>query len=194
LKKQKALLLTLILVTALPLLASGSGEEGGGGHHFNWADFLGRILNSTVLFGGLWFLMRKPAGSFLESKSIEVRNDIEGRREKIKQAEQNVADLKNRVDLIQDEIRQFLKEASENATREKQEIVKNAGLEAERLEQLVREMVANELGAYLREVKGIVIDEAVRRFREKDLAKMSEADHSRIIDRNIEECARIENG
>lgn len=65
--KVLALLVMLVLVVA-PAMAEDGGGHGGEGHHFSWVSFFGKIFNSTVLFGGLIFFLRKPLINLMAQK------------------------------------------------------------------------------------------------------------------------------
>ncbi len=183
--------ISFFLLICLLLYGVVCGSETEGHHHFSWADFIGRILNSLILFGGLYYLLRKPAGKFLQAKSEGIKDDIEKRRQKIAQNEQELVKLQKRIEKLQEEIEEFITDAEKRAGMEKEEILKNADQEGERIKNLVREMVANELQQYLKNLKTTVIDEALRRFKETEIQKLSPDDHLKLIDKNIEECLKI---
>ncbi|HLP61184.1 MAG TPA: hypothetical protein VK186_20245, partial [Candidatus Deferrimicrobium sp.] len=52
-------------------------------HGFNWWGFFGKLFDSTILFGGIIYLLRKPLINLLAQKSDEVKNDIIAREEQL---------------------------------------------------------------------------------------------------------------
>jgi F0F1-type ATP synthase membrane subunit b/b' len=64
----------LSLLLVLPLLLFMSAEEGR--HGSATLDFLGKVVNFVILFGGLTFVLRKPVRALLKKRSAEIEQTL----------------------------------------------------------------------------------------------------------------------
>ena len=106
-----------------------SGEAG----HIDWFSLLAKVFNSTVLFGGLILLLRKPLIQMLSQKSPAVRNDIEEREKILAATEIRLQDVRRRLAEVAAEV-DGIKNGAETAGRAELARLEEAGrLEAERI-------------------------------------------------------------
>jgi F0F1-type ATP synthase membrane subunit b/b' len=56
-------------------------------HEANPAEFIGKVVNFFILFGGLTYLLYKPVRKFLEGRSKEISHSIQESRESRQDAE-----------------------------------------------------------------------------------------------------------
>ncbi|MBN1195988.1 MAG: hypothetical protein JXA62_01125 [Candidatus Aminicenantes bacterium] len=161
------------------------GAEGEG-HGFNWTGFLGKVFNSTVLFGGLIYLMRKPLIRLLSDQSRNVRVEIEDRRESIQASSGDYQSLKKRLESLEAEIAEITRQAEENGKRERTRIEAEGQAEAERIAKLTEEEIRNRVDAAVRRLKARVAEMAIQRFREDIQDQLDSDRHRRIMEKNIE--------
>lgn len=180
---RNTLFLTLLLI--LSMATWGSGGEAHA-HAFDWTAFLGKVFNSTILFGGLIYALRKPLIRLLSEQSSQVRLDIEERRGQIKSATADYESLRKRLDDLEREIREISDQARENGERERLRIEAEGKAEAERIARLTEEEIGNRVDAAVRRLKSRVAEMAIQRFRDDIRDQLDAERHSRIIDRNIE--------
>lgn len=176
---------TVFLALFLLLSLTAWGSEGG--HHgFDWFGFLGKVFNSTVLFGGLIYLMRKPLIRLLSDQSRNVRVDIEDRRKSIQASTRDYESLQKRLTTLEAEVREITRQAEENGMRERSRIEAEGRMEAERIAKLTEEEIRNRVDAAVRRLKAQVAEMAIQRFREDIQDQLDPDRHRRIMEKNIE--------
>ncbi|MDY0298051.1 MAG: ATP synthase F0 subunit B [Acidobacteriota bacterium] len=175
-----------IIVFIMVSLTAWSAEPGGHGHGFDWFGFLGKVFNSTVLFGGLIYLLRKPLIRLVSDQSRSVRADIEDRRKSIQASDADYAALKKRLEGLEAEIREIRRQAEENGKRERSRIEADGRAEAERIARLTREEIGNRVDAAVRRLKDRVAEMAIQRFKEEIQGQLDAERHRRIMEKNIE--------
>jgi F0F1-type ATP synthase membrane subunit b/b' len=179
--KKKALFIFFALALA-PGLAASSGEGG----HIDWFSVLAKVFNSTVLFGGLILLLRKPLIQMLSQKSLSVRNDIEEREKILAATEIRLQDVRRRLAEVAAEVA-VIKNGAETAGRAELDKLEKAGrVEAERIVSLSEAEIRQRVDAAVRAVRGRIADLAIERFREDFKKGLDAATQQKIIDRNID--------
>jgi F-type H+-transporting ATPase subunit b len=181
--KRVFLILVLALLLAGTLLAAEA--EGAAAHHFDWVAFLARIVNAAILFGGMWFLLRKPVGNFLSHRSQTIRADIEAREAHLKETEQRLAEISGRLDQIAREIAGIKHEAETQGEAEKARLHETAQKESQRLLDLAATEADNRVQTAVREFKGAVADDIIRQFKQEIAASLDGKAHLNLIDDNI---------
>ncbi len=115
----KGLKVFVIVIVSMLLSSTLYAGGEGGEHHFNWMGFLGKLFNSTVLFGGLIFLLRKPLIKLLSEKTLEVKNDIIQREELLKTTTTQLEEIKKRLEKIEEEVGGMKNSAGKSGEEEK---------------------------------------------------------------------------
>jgi F-type H+-transporting ATPase subunit b len=178
----------LILVLTSAVFAEG---EHGGEHKFDWWGFLGKLLNSTILFGGLILLLRKPIINLLAQKSLDVKDDINQREEELTKTSRQLEDLKDRLVKIEEEVADIKKAAEISGNVEKKRIEELGANEARRILELTEAEIATKVENSVRNLKSRIADMTIEHFK-KDIGKqLDKKAHERIIEKNIEKCGDI---
>lgn len=178
-----ALLCSFVLFAADESGTNGHGEQGS---HFNWTGFLGQVLNSTILFGGLIFLLRKPIRKYLDERSLSVKIDIEEREENLKKTRETLEDIRNRLDKIEEEVEEMKNSARKSGEEEKQKLRELGRQEAERVVRLNEEDIDRRIESAVRELKEKVADLTIEQFKKEVKAELDNRLHEKIIERNID--------
>ncbi len=187
--KKKALFIFLALALA-PGLAASSGEAG----HIDWLGVLAKVFNSTVLFGGLTLLLRKPLIQMLSRKSLSVRDDIEEREKILAATEIRLQDVRRRLAEVAAEVA-GIKNGAETAGKAELAKLEEAGrVEAQRIVALSEAEIRQRVDAAVRAVKGRIADLAIERFREDFKKDLDAATQQKIIERNIDASGEIDEG
>ena len=127
--KKSGFSLFLFLALTVGLAAAAEGEAA----HVDWFNLLGKVFNSTVLFGGLILLLRKPLIQMLSQKSSAIQDDIVAREKKLAATTVQLADIQQRLDKVAAEVEE-MKDGAEAVGREELARLQEAGrLEAERI-------------------------------------------------------------
>jgi F0F1-type ATP synthase membrane subunit b/b' len=188
--KKSGFSLFLFLALTVGLAASAEGEAA----HVNWFNLLGKVFNSTVLFGGLILLLRKPLIQMLSQKSSAIQDDIVAREKKLAATSEQLAEIRLRLEKVAAEVT-GLKNGAEAVGNEELARLKEAGrLEAERIIALSEEEIRQRVEAAVRTVKGRIADLAIERFKSDFTRNLDDDTQKKIIERNIDSCGDLDEG
>jgi F0F1-type ATP synthase membrane subunit b/b' len=189
---KKWLPLPFMLLAPAAWLAASTG--GGAAHAIDWFGVLARVFNSTVLFGGLILLLRKPLIQMLSQKSAAVQADIVEREKELAAAEQRLRDIGERLSRVADEVER-IQGGAEAAGRDELARLQEVGRqEAERIIALSEEEIRQRVDAAVRAVKGHIADLAIERFRGDFEKSLDAATQQKIVERNIDSCGGLDEG
>jgi F-type H+-transporting ATPase subunit b len=180
--------LILILLT-LPALMFMSGEEED--HGSNPMEFVGKVVNFVVLFGGLGFLLYKPLRKFLEGRGQEIARSIQDTNAARKDAEARLGEARGRLEELNGEITRIRTDAEERGRAEKDGIIGRAREEAERLQQLAQQEIGLVSQSVTRELREYAAGLATEQARERIRARLTPESQARLIDRSIERLERL---
>jgi F0F1-type ATP synthase membrane subunit b/b' len=178
------------LVFVVSVLAGGEGSSGEQ-HHFDWGAFLGKVLNSTILFGGLILLLRKPILKLLTEKSLEVKSNIREREVQLRESAETFEEIKRRLEKIEEEVMEMRKRAESIGDEEKRRIEELGKKEAERIMRLGDEEIRSRVEASIRKLKARIADLSIDHFKKEIQAHLDEKTHQKIIEKNIEMSGEI---
>jgi len=173
--------LMIALFTSLSLQASDTGS-----HHFDWAGFFGKLLNSSILIGAIIYFMRKPIIEMLSKKSIEIKTDIEVRESELKAHKESLAGIQGRLDRIEAEVGEMLADAQKSGEREVLRIQELARRESERIIRNSGEEIDARIEKSIKELKKKIADMTIEEFRTNYRSLLTMDLHKKIIDKNIE--------
>ena len=175
------------IVIMMVLLTTAAAASGGEGHHgFDWMNFLGKLVNATILFGGLIFFLRKPIIEFLTHKSLGIKTDILQREEDVKTTTTQLEDIGKRLAKIEQEVTTMKDAAKEAGIQEQKRIEELGKTEAQRILDLTDAEISNRVENSVRNLKARIADLTIEHFKadvEKELDKKA---HENIIEKNIE--------
>lgn len=175
------LLFLLILLVTSGLFASSDGGEG---HDF-WGGFIKKALNSIILFGGLFYLLRKPLIKFLSQKSLDIKTEIETGERALAEKSKQMAEIDTRLKRIEEEIIKLKDEASARGKEESQQIEKIGQKEAERILEVSETEISMRIESAVRDLKAKVADMAIDQFKREIQKELDQKMHENIIDKNI---------
>lgn len=181
LKRSFILFIMLTFVMSITLVASEGGE-----HHFDWAGFLGKLLNSTILIGAIIYFMRKPVIELLSKKSVEIRDDIVVRESDLNENKKSLTGIQNRLDKIESEVEEMLVEARKSGEIEAEKIRELAKLESDRIIKNNSEEIDARIESSIIELKKRIADMTIEEFRNNYRSILNMDLHKKIIDKNIE--------
>ncbi len=184
---------TIIFIIFIIFLSTGifASGDGNGEHGFNWNAFLGRVLNSTLLFGGLFLLLRKPVSKMLAEKTLDIRTDIQKREDTLEHESSRFEDLLKRLEEIEREVAVMKEQAREDGRIEIQRLEELGRVESEKILQLTQEEIRNKMDTALRNLKARIAQLAIDRFKDDINSKLTKEMHQKIIEKNIEICGDI---
>lgn len=178
----------LLMMMASLLMASSEGNDS---HHFDWGRFIGSVLNSTILFGALILFLRKPLIKLLSQRSIDVRTDIVERENNVKLTGRQFATIKQRLDQIEDEVKEMQQAAQKKGEEEKNKIEELGNREAKRVLDITDSEIKNRVESSITDLKSRIAQLTIDHFKKDIKAHLDEAKQRQLIDRNIEKAGEI---
>jgi F0F1-type ATP synthase membrane subunit b/b' len=191
---KKFKIFTVCFLLAMMLTASGGETSAAASSHVNWFNLLGKVFNSTVLFGGLILLLRKPLIRMLAEKSAAVENDFHEREKNLADTAIRLKDIEQRLQKVTVEVEQIKTSAETSGQEELARLAAAGREEAARIIALSEEEIQLRIEAAIRQVKGHIADLAIERFKDNFVRKLDAATQQKIIERNITACGDIDEG
>lgn len=180
----------LALLVAVPLVLGAAVEEGGS-HPSAAMDFLGKVVNSLVLFGALIFVLRKPVKAFLAKRTADVGETIRKAGADRTESESRAATSREKLAGLEAEVRALRTAAEEEGRREAERIAQAAGEEAERLKKLTRQELDEQVRIGVRELKTYAAVRATELARERIRERLTPGLQATLIERSIDSLTRL---
>lgn len=172
-----------VILCALPFLVFlSSGEEG---HSSGSTDFISKVINFAILFGGLYVILRRPLKTFLEERGHIVDRTMKEAVESSKDAERKLREAKARMDSLGNEIRK-IHEAAEFKGREEQEtILKETEKKIQHLKKFSAQEIESLFQAKIKDLKEYAAELAVVQAEKLIQEKMTKERRSFFISQSI---------
>ena len=180
-------LLRLLLGAAALFLAGGAATAwaSGGGHPVTdqqlW-DFIYRCINFAILVGLLVVVVRKPLKQGLGSRVETIKEelaDLESRRDA---ARREYAEMEARLKDASGEREVILSEFRAQGDREKQKIIDNAQVLAERIKQQAQFTIEQETSHAKAELRREVAELSAQVAEDLLKQNINQEDQSRLVD------------
>jgi F-type H+-transporting ATPase subunit b len=180
--------IALILVVVPFLLFMSSEEE----HHgVDPLEFAGKVVNFLVLFGGLVFLLYKPAKKFLEQRALDIDRSLKEAKDSRSEAERALQESQKRLAALSQEIAQMDEEALLSGKREREKILREAEEEAARIRKQAQLEIDMLSRGGVKELKQYAVSLAARQAIDRIQKTLSDKDHAELIDKSIERLEKI---
>ena len=179
-KKSVLIFIALLVITLSPLISSSSED-----HHFSWWGLFSKIINSTLLFGGLYFFLRKPLSKYFGKKSNDVKNDIIEREKLLEKTTGKLNEIKKRLVLIEDEVKIMKENAHSDGEKEKVHLQVAGRKEVERLVALTESEIDNRVEGAVQKLKERIADLTIEHFKKDIITQLDKDQQEKIIEKNI---------
>ncbi len=167
-------------VAAVP---ANAAAEGGEHHEESLASFLSRVVNSALLFGGLYYLLRRPLADHLVRRAEQVRVDLATARDTRANASVQLEAIEAKLRELPGELEALRRRGAEEIAAEQARIVEQTAVERERLLEQTRREVEQRVRTARRELTALAANLSVDVARRRLAAQMTAADQLRLIDR-----------
>jgi len=183
------ILLAALTTWTTPAFAEGGSEEGqaqAGEHQgFNWWGFFGKLFDSTLLFGGLIYLLRKPLIDLLAQKSMDIKTDITQREERLKITSAQLKEILERLAKIEEEIQTVKDSAEKSGNLEKKHIEELGENEARRILALTEKEIGKKMETAVRNLIERIEDLTIEHFKKDIGAHPDPQMHEQWIEKYI---------
>jgi F-type H+-transporting ATPase subunit b len=180
-------ILVVLLIVPLMLFMSNAEEP----HESQTRDFLGKIINFLVLFGGLTYLLRKPLGNFLQRRADSLKKMLRGAKESREEAMEKLAGVESRLGNIDKEIEQLRREAETEGQTLYQGIIEEAKQDTERLKHFARREIEMLTQVAIRDIRKHTADLATKLAQQSIQDRITEEYQSTLIDKSIERLEKL---
>ncbi len=183
----------MILTTPAFGFAEGEHESGSepGEHHFDWWGFIGKTINSLILFGGLILLLRKPLIKLLTQKSLDIKTDIQQRENEVERTTNEFQKILERLEKIEEEVAGMKQNAQKSGNEEKKRIEELGAKEAQRILDLTDAEIDLKVEHSIRNLKAKIADLTIEHFKKDIQKQLDKKAHEKIIEKNIQKCGEI---
>ena len=144
-----------------------------------------RWFNAAVLFGGLIYLLRKPAGEFFENRRKQIVTGMERARDAQSTANARMDEIEHRLSSLSAELSALKSEADREAAAEREKILADAKREVDRVVEQSRQEIDRVARSIEREIKDKIADAVVDRAGKTLQTQMTEDDQKRVVVRFI---------
>jgi F-type H+-transporting ATPase subunit b len=185
-QRKKAIILVLFCVPLL--LFMSSAEES---HPSQTRDFLGKLLNFLLLFGGLAYLLRKPMGKFLQDRSDSLEQRLREAKQSHEDAVERLTRVEARLVSLDGEVQAMQREAESEGQSLHQQLQDEAKQAAERQKHFTSQEIEMLTQNAIREIKEYAATLAGDLAQKRIQERMTEEYHSSLIDKSIENLEKI---
>jgi F-type H+-transporting ATPase subunit b len=154
-------------------------------HGSGSSEFIGKVLNFLILFGGLAFILRKPVSRFLRERIDGIKVDLTETRSSRKEKQKNLKNIHNRLKKVAQEARSIKQEAENIGKRDREHILQEASIEAERLKESAKQDIDFLSQFGIQELKAYTAEVAITIAREKIRKNIRPENQAILIDRSI---------
>jgi F-type H+-transporting ATPase subunit b len=189
-------LLTLALLTSPAILAAhqpepsheaAAVEHAEGPHEETIWGPISRFFNSAVLFGVLYYFLRKPIAAYLSTRDSEIRNDLVTAAQMKETAAAQLASLEQKMAALPEEIDALRVRGQEEIVAEEKRIEQAAAADRERLLEQTRREIDLQLRIAQRELVEHAANLAVALARDRITHTITPADQERLVDRYVQQ-------
>jgi F-type H+-transporting ATPase subunit b len=148
---------------------------------------ISRFFNSAVLFGVLYYFLRKPIASYLASRDSEIRNDLVTAAQMKETATAQLATLEQKMAALPGEIEALRARGQEEIAAEEARIEQAAAVDRERLLEQTRREIDLQLRIAQRELVEHASNLAVALATDRIKHTITPADQERLVDRYLQQ-------
>lgn len=149
-----------------------------------WAVVL-RWANFFVLFGGLGYLLRKPAGEFFEARRDDIQTGLERARQAQEDAGLRMSEIEARLKRLSGELGAIRSRAEEEALVERTRILEEARREVDRIVEQSRQEIDRTARGLEKQIRARVADLVVERAEKNLREQMRHEDQKRVVVRFV---------
>lgn len=184
--QKKPIILVLFFVPFL--LFMSFAEES---HPSQTKDFLGKLINFLLLFGGLAYVLRKPLGKFLQERSDSLEQALREAKQSHEEAAEKLNQVKSRLGKLDEEIKKMQQEAEAVGQSLHQQVLEEAKQAADRLKHFASQEIEMLTKDAISEIKEYTVTLAADLAQQRIQDRMTEEYHSSLIDKSIERLEKL---
>jgi F-type H+-transporting ATPase subunit b len=160
-------------------------------HPSQTRDFLGKLINFILLFGGLAYVLRKPLGKFLQERSDSLEQALEEAKQSHEEAAEKKNQVESRLGKLDEEMEKMQRDAEAAGQSFHQLVVEEAKQAADRLKQFTSQEIEMLTQDAIRKIKEYTVALAADLAQQRIQDRMTEEFQSSLIDKSIERLEKL---
>jgi ATP synthase F0 subunit b len=185
--RQKKSIIMILLFVPFLLFMSFAEES----HPSQIKDFLGKLLNFLLLFGGLVYVLRKPLGKILQGRSDSLELALREAKQSHEEAAKRLRQVETRLGRLDEEIRDMQREAEAAGRSLHQNVLEEAKQATDRLKHFASQEIEMLTQSAVREIKDYTAALAADLAQQRIQDRLTEKYHSSLIDKSIERLEKL---
>lgn len=161
--------------------------SGGAGDPFNWTYVFKHTVNLFILILVLVYFLKTPVKNFLMERRGVIAKKIEDSRKEITEAKQTYDLYMEKMGNLENEIKDLKDTIKKEAEVERQEIIRQAEISANKMRVDARETIKSEAVKAKQEIQNEVVTLAVKLAEDILKNKIDESDNKRLIEKFVQE-------
>ena len=182
--------LTILLAAVFQFSTIDVAFSSSGGEHAEPKGWVAtdtyKVMNFTVLFVGLFFLLRKPISQALNARIKGIKDQIDELEVKKKDAEKKLAEYNERLSLLGKEAEKIVAEYIKQGNEAKNRILKEAEAEAVKLEEQAKKNIEHEFKEAKSKLQEEISEKALIKAEEIIRGAITVEDQDRLVDEYLE--------
>ena len=182
-------LLAVMTIVVAVLIFSGVAWSSSEGEHEakGWvATDTYKVMNFTVLFVGLFYLLRKPVAQALNGRIKGIQDQLDELEVKKTEAEKKLAEYTEKLSLLDKESEKIIAEYIKQGNEAKARILEEAESEAEKLEAQARRNIDSEFKQAKSKLQEEIFEKAIIKAEEIIKSEINTEDQDRLINEYLE--------
>ena len=180
-----ACMAVLLLAFAGPALAASEGGHGEAETHWAKTDTW-RIMNFTVLFVGLFLLLRKPVAKALGARISGIKEQLTELESKKAEAEKQLAQYNEKLSQLDKEAEYIVENYIKQGEEAKARIIEEAKAAAIKLEEQAKRNIDNEFKKAKEKIQEEVVEQALAKAEDMITGKITADDQEKLVDEYLE--------
>ena len=170
----------ILLLTAVPAIASGDGEHGE-----SWSNLGYRIINFIAFIGVIYYFAGKKIIGFFKGRTEGIAAEIASLEQRKADAQKSLADVEQRIANLEEERRAILAEYTAQGEAMKASIIEKAEQAASQLTAQAKNTAQNEIKAAIEVMRAEMADKVVEATEQLIQKKLTANEHTKLIDKYL---------
>ncbi len=184
---KKVVVLVFMFLASIGL--SFASEHSGGGHELR--QVIGKIINSTILWGSLAYLLYKPIASFFRKKSEMEKEVFFSSKNEREASENRLKEVTLRVENLEKELKAIRERFKKEAEKDKEMIEKKIEEDVAKIQKFTNLEIERIYNETLRELKLFALNISIKDAEEKIRKRIDKGTQQVLIRRFLNEIERV---
>jgi len=140
-----------------------------------------KITNFVIVLILLHIFAKKPITNMLKSSAIATKEAAESGKIKVEEAEKTLAAMKAKISELENEISQKKEAAIISISKEKDEIIREAGVAAEKIRTQTQQKIDQEILQAKAKIREYLIEESMKSAESMVSKKVGTKEHEALL-------------